>query len=155
MIKPSITAGIGRFILAGSGFVLASGCAALPGAPPPAPAIPAAGAQFDAIYVGQNTAVSGSGFYCGASAYPEMIAVRDGRFDYPFLVNPPRTTPVPVQIAADGTFAAQLQYGTEEPGPRSRYITAWVTVVGRIAAGELDATVTDLRCVRHLSARRG
>jgi hypothetical protein len=84
-----------------------------------------------------------------------MIAVHDGRFDYPFLVNPPRTTPVPVQIAADGTFAAQLQYGTEEPGPRSRYITAWVTVVGRIAAGELDATVTDLRCVRHLSARRG
>ena len=41
---------------------------------------------------------------------------------------------MPVQIAADGTFAAQMQYGTEDYGPRSRFRTAWVTVTGRIAA---------------------
>jgi hypothetical protein len=155
MTKPSIGVGLRLFALAGCGLALAGGCATLPGAPPPAPAVPAAGAQFDGIYAGQNDAVTGWGFFCGAPAFSETIAVSGGRFDYPFLVNPPRTTPIAVQIAADGTFAAQMQYGTEEPGPRSRYITAWATVTGRITAGGLDATVTDLRCVRRLSARRG
>jgi hypothetical protein len=143
--------------MVGCAFVLACGCAAVPGGPlpAPAPALPAAGTQFDGIYAGQNAAVSGWGFWCGAPAFPATIAVSDGRFDYAFPVNPPRTTPVAVQIAADGTFAAQMQYGTEEPGPRARYINAWVTVIGRISATELDATVTDLRCVRRVTARRG
>jgi hypothetical protein len=126
-------------------------CSTLSGAP----AAPAAGAQFDGIYAGRNDAVSGWGFLCGPSAYPQTIAVSGGRFDYPFPVNPPRTTPVPVQIAADGTFAAAMQYGTEDLGPRTLYINAWVTVSGRITGAELDATVSDLRCVRHLTAQRG
>jgi hypothetical protein len=155
MTKHLVGLEFGLSVLAGSAFVLAGGCATLPGVPPAVPAVAAAGSQFDGIYAGQNDAVSGWGFLCGAPAYPETIVVSDGRFDYPFPVNPPRIAPVPVQIAADGTFAAQMQYGTEEPGPRSRYITAWVTVSGRIAAGELDATVTDLRCVRRVAARRG
>jgi hypothetical protein len=155
MVKLSAAAGTGRSLLAVCAVVLACGCAALPGGPPRAPALPAASSQFDGIYAGQNDAVSGWGFWCGAPAYPETIAVSGGRFDYPFPVNPPRTTPVPVQIAADGTFAAQMQYGTEDPGPRGRYIYAWVTVTGRISATELDATVTDLRCVRRVTARRG
>jgi hypothetical protein len=155
MIELSAGAGSGLSVLAGCAFVLVAGCATLPGVPPPAPALPAAGSQFDGIYAGQNEAVSGWGFLCGAPAYPQTIAVSGGRFDYPYAISPPRTTPVAVQIAADGTFAAQMQYGTEEAGPRSRYITAWVTVSGRIAAGELDATVTNLRCVRRLTARRG
>ncbi len=159
MPKPSLGARIsgvriGLSVLAGCAFVLAGGCATLPVAPPAA-ALPAAGSQYDGIYAGQNDAVSGWGFWCGAPAFPETIAVSGGRFDYLFPVNPPRTSPVAVQIAADGTFAAQMQYGTEDPGPRSRYINAWVTVTGRITAGELDATVTDLRCVRRLAARRG
>jgi hypothetical protein len=154
MIKPFNGAGTGLTVLAWWASVLAAGCT-LPGASPPTPALPAAGAQFDGIYSGMNTAISGSGFQCGPPAYPETITVSGGRFDYPFAVNPPRTTPVAVQIATDGTFAAQMQYGTDEPGPRSRYITAWVTVTGRIAGGELDATATDLRCVRRLTARRG
>jgi hypothetical protein len=155
MLKISVAAGIGTSVLAGCACVLAAGCATLPGALPPRPALPAAGSQFDGIYAGQNDAISGWGFLCGAPAYPETIAVSGGRFDYPFAVNPPRTTPVPVQIAADGTFAAQMEYGTEEPGPRSRYITAWVTVTGRIWGTELAATVTDLRCVRRVTAHRG
>jgi hypothetical protein len=155
MLKLSVRSGSGLSVLAGCAVVLGAGCASLSGRLPPAPALPAAGSQFDGLYVGQNDAVSGWGFLCGAPAYPETIAVSGGRFDYPYPVSPPRTTPVAVQIAADGTFAAQMQYGTEEIGPRSRYITAWVTVTGRIAAGQLDATVTDLRCVRRLTARRG
>jgi hypothetical protein len=143
----------GRAALAGCAFALAGGCTMQPGTPPAA-ALPPAGSQYDGIYLGQNDAVSGQGFLCGAPAYPETIAVSGGRFNYAFPVNPPRATPVPVQIAADGTFAAQMQYGTEDFGPRSRYITAWVTVTGRIAAGELDAMVTDLRCVRRVAARR-
>jgi hypothetical protein len=155
MLKLSVRAGSGLFVLAGCTIVLVAGCTTLPGVPPPVSALPAAGSQFDGIYAGQNDAVSGWGFLCGAPAYPETIDVSGGRFDYPYPVSPPRTTPVVVQIAADGTFAAQMQYGTEEVGPRSRYITAWVTVTGRIAAGQLDATVADLRCVRRLTARRG
>jgi hypothetical protein len=178
MLRRSIGAGT-LAVLAGSAIVVAGGCATLTGAPPPGPALPAAGPevggpafagpevagpevagpevagrQFDGVYVGRNAAVEGWGFLCGGSTYPETITVSGGRFDYPFQVNPPRTTPIAVQIAADGTFAAQMQYGTEEPGPRSRYITAWVTVSGRVAAGVLDATVADLRCVRRLTARR-
>ena len=151
MTKPSSGAEIGLSVLAGCAFVLAAGCTAPPAATP----IQAAGSQFDGIYVGQNYAVSGWGFQCGAPAYPQTIAVSGGRFDYPFLVNPPRTTPVPVQIAADGTFRAQMLYGTEETGLRSLYMNAWVTVTGRIMQGQLDATVTDLRCVRRLTAQRG
>ena len=70
-------------------------------------------------------------------------------------MNPPRTAPIPVQIAADGTFAAQMQYGTEEYGPRSRLRTAWVTVTGRVDGGTLAATIDDYRCTRRLTAQIG
>jgi hypothetical protein len=33
--------------------------------------------------------------------------------------------------------------------------TTWVTVTGRIAAGTLDATITDYRCTRRLMAKLG
>jgi hypothetical protein len=157
MIRLSARAATNIVAMAGCAFVLACGGTAVPGGPLPAQstALPVAGTQFDGVYAGQNAAVSGWGFWCGAPAYPETIAVSGGRFDYPFLVNPPRTAPVPVQVAADGTFAAQMQYGTEDPGPRALYVNAWVTVTGRISATELDATVTDLRCVRRVTARRG
>jgi hypothetical protein len=147
--------GIGLSMLAGCIVLMTGGCTGLPGSAPPATSLPPAGTEFDGLYAGRNDAVSGWGFWCGAPAYPATITITGGRFDYPFLVNPPRTTPVVVQIAADGTFTARMLYGTDDPGPRSLYVTAWVTVVGRIAAGELDATVTDLRCVRRLTARRG
>jgi hypothetical protein len=120
-----------------------------------APAGPAAGPQFDGIYAGQNTLIRGGGFLCGAASYPERLTVRGGRFDYSFAVNPPRTVPIPVQIAADGTFSAQMQYGTEEYGPRSWFRTAWVTVIGRIDGGTLAATIDDYRCTRRLTVQIG
>ncbi len=126
---------------------LLGGCAASAG--------PAAGTQFDGSYAGQSDLVRGGGFLCGAMNAPERLTVSGGRFDYPFAVNPPRTVPIPVQIAADGTFAAQMQYGTEDYGPRARFRRAWVTVVGRIDGGMLAATIDDYRCTRRLTARIG
>jgi hypothetical protein len=155
MTWPAIGAAMGPFLLAASGVLLSAGCGALPGGPAAAPAVPAADARFDGVYAGRNVAVSGWGFLCGPPTFEQTIVVSGGGFDYPYLVSAPRTTPVPVQVAADGTFRGSIQYGTEDFGPRSRYINAWVTVAGRIAGDDLDATVSDLRCVRHLTARRG
>jgi len=124
-----------------------SGCAA--------PAGPPAGPQFDGSYAGQNTLIRGWGYMCGAPSYSERLTVRGGRFDYQFAVNPPRTAPIPVQIAADGTFAAQMQYGTEDYWPWSRLRTAWVTVTGRVDGGTLAATIDDYRCTRRLMAQIG
>jgi hypothetical protein len=120
-----------------------------------APAEPAAGTQFDGSYAGQNTLVRGWGDLCGTNTYSERLTVRGGRFEYPFAVNPPRTVPIPVQIAADGTFTTQMQYGTEDYWPRSRLRTAWVTVTGRINGGMLAATIDDYRCTRRLTVQIG
>ena len=76
------------------------------------PPMPPAGVQFDGNYVGQDTLISGVEFLCGTANLPERIEVQNGRFAYPFQVNPPRTAPLPVQIFEDGTVAGQMQYGT-------------------------------------------
>ena len=121
------------------------------------PPMPPAGVQFDGSYVGQDALVSGAEFLCGAANLPERIAVQNGQFAYPFQVNPPRTAPLPVQIFEDGTVAGHMQYGTllEEdvlmfPFPR----TDWVTLRGRITGVMLDATITNIRCVRRLTVQR-
>lgn len=132
-------------LLLGSGLALAA-CTASAGPP--------AGSQFDGTYAGQDTLVIGVAFQCGLATLPETIVVRGGEFDYPFQVNPPRTAPLPVQVFADGTVHGQMQYGTEEPGPRTRYILDWVRLNGRISGTTLDATITNLRCTRHLTAQR-
>jgi hypothetical protein len=126
---------------------------ALAGCTPPPP--PVGDAQYDGEYVGQAILVMGGGYLCEPANAPLALAVRGGRFDYPFLVNVGRTAPVPVQVAADGSFAGQMQYGTEDYWIRSHYKNAWVTVRGRIADGALDATITDDRCVHRFTARRG
>ena len=119
-----------------------------------APPVPSAGTQFDGEFAGQNTLTVGGGFICGPASYPLAVTVRDGRFDYPFPVNIGRTAPVPVLVAADGSFQGQLLYGTEDYMPISKYKNAWVYVRGRIAGGVLEATISDDRCVHQLTARR-
>jgi len=119
--------------------------------------MPPAGVQFDGNYVGQDALISGVKFLCGAANLPERIVVQNGQFAYPFQVNPPRTAPLPVQVFEDGTVDGQMQYGTllEEdvlmfPFPR----TDWVTLRGRITGPMLDATITNIRCIRRLTVQR-
>jgi hypothetical protein len=123
---------------------LASGCAA-PGAD-----LPAAGNQFDGTYQGTNSVVRGGGFVCDPVSYPDSITVSGGHFDYRFIDSLAKPAPVPVRIAADGTFSGQLQYGAEDLTPRGRFLTVWVTVTGRIDGTALEATAADYRCTRQL-----
>ena len=118
--------------------------------------MPPAGTQYDGTYAGQDSLVSGVAFQCGDAMLTEQIEVKGGRLDYPFQVNPPRTAPLPVQVGIDGSLLGQMQYGTEEDLPfQSRYRTDWVTLRGRTDGTMLDATISNLRCVRRLIAQRG
>jgi len=150
MPRPALRDRLGRLFLplGGALAALAAGCAAVPGG------MQAAGNQFDGVYAGDNQLVRGFGFVCGSPDDSLSLTVHDGRFDYPFAVAPPRTVPLPVQIAADGSFSGQMQYGTDEYLPRSNYRTEWVTVNGRITGATLDATEVELRCTRHLTLQR-
>lgn len=140
-------------ILTACGLALA-GCAVIADITPP---VPAAGAQFDGNYVGQDALLSGVAFLCGAADLPERFEVQNGQFAYPFQVNPPRVAPLPVQIFEDGTLAGQMQYGAllQEDLPMVFFPrTDWVTLRGRITGAVIEATITNMRCVRRLRAQR-
>jgi hypothetical protein len=118
-------------------------------------ALPPAGTEYDGSFVGQDSLVRGVAFQCGEPNLPERIEVRGGQFAYPFQVNPPRTAPLPVQVSVDGTLRGQLKYWVTEESPNfTRLIIDWAILNGRIAGATLDATITDLHCVRRLTARR-
>jgi hypothetical protein len=136
------------------GLRLLAGCAVLVGCAG-TPASPPAGTRYDGTYVGQDTLVSGAVFQCGAPELAETIGVRGGRFDYPFQVSPPRVAALPVEIAADGTMAGQMRYGTGEEIPGfSRDRIDWVFLRGGMSGRTMEATITDVRCVRRLTAQR-
>jgi hypothetical protein len=126
-----------------------AGCAA-PSGTPSAPA----GTRFDGVYEGRSELLRGVAFQCGQPDLPDRSIVRDGRFDFPFQVDPPRTTPIPVQIAADGSFEGSIQYGTVDYSRFSNYRNEWATVTGRITGDVLDATETDYRCARRSVLQR-
>lgn len=128
---------------------IVTGCATPVGAPP----IPA-GTRFDGVYQGRTELLRGVGFQCGQPDLPDRIIVRDGHFDFPFQVDPPRTTPIPVQIAADGSLEGSIQYGTVDYSRFSNYRNAWATVTGRISGNVLEATQTDYRCARRSVLQR-
>jgi hypothetical protein len=136
-----------HLVPAGCLLVLMAGCAGVPGAGPTAAPT---GSQFDGLYQGENRLIRGDGFLCGPPSYPESIAVSQGGFAYNFAVDPPRTTPMPVQVAADGSVRGQMQYAVQDYTPRSNIRTSWVTVTGQISGPMLDATVADERCSRRL-----
>jgi len=121
-----------------------------------APQPPPAGPQFDGRYVGTDRLVNGVEFQCGALSLPAQIDVTSGRFAYPFQVNPPRTAPLPVQVAVDGSVFGQMQYGLADDTGflQSRQRTDWVTLNGRITGPTLEATISTLRCTRRLNAER-
>lgn len=121
-----------------------------------APQPPPAGTQFDGRYIGTDHLLNGVEFQCGAASLPVQIDVVGGRFAYPFQVNPPRTAPLPVQVAVDGSVFGQMQYGlTDDNGfLASRQRIDWVTLSGRISSPTLEATITTLRCSRRLLVER-
>lgn len=137
-----------RSIAAVAGLALLAGCAATQPSGPPA------GRQFDGTYVGHTALLRGWGFQCGIPDFPQQIIVRDGRFDYPFQVDPPTVTPVAVPIGADGSFHRSMQYGVFEPLYRRDYRTAWMTIDGRVTGNAIDITESDLRCTRRTTLQR-
>lgn len=136
-----------------SRFVLVSGCL-LAGAASCSVPTPSVTTAFDGTYVGQDGLVGGVSFLCGTPMRDLAITVRDGAFDYPFLVAPPRDAALPARIAPDGIVAGGMQYGTSDNTPRRDYVTAWVYLSGRVTGTILDATIVDLRCARRLVVRR-
>ncbi len=119
------------------------------------PPIQPAGTQYDGVYIGQDTLISGADFQCGAPILQERLDVRAGHFDYPFQVSPPRVAPLPVQVARDGTMAGQMQYGTgDEIKEFSRDRVDWVYLRGGIAETTMDATISNIHCIRRLTAQR-
>jgi hypothetical protein len=136
------------YLFGGGCAVLLGGCAITSETAP-------AGTRYDGMYVSQDRLVSGAAFQCGAPELSETIEVRDGRFAYPFQVSPPRVVPLPVEIAADGKVAGQMQYGMdEELFGLSRLIYDWALLRGQISGTAMDATVTTLRCARRLTGQR-
>jgi hypothetical protein len=133
--------------LPGGYALLVGGCALTPVQAP-------AGTRYDGVYVSQDRLLGGVAFQCGAPDLPETIEVRNGRFEYPFQVSPPRVAALPVDIAADGTIAGQMLYGTGEEIPSlSRDRVAWVYLRGKISGTTMDAMITTSRCVRHLAGQ--
>ena len=118
------------------------------------PAIPAAGNQFDGTYQGDNRVVRGFGWVCAPPSYQDAVTVTAGRFNYTFVDQLAQPAPIPVQIAADGTFKGQIQYGTESNNPWIGFIVVWAIVTGHINGTALEATVTDFRCTRQLMLQR-
>ena len=127
---------------------LLAGCATAPAKPP-------AGPQFDGVYQGDNRLVRGFGFLCEPADIPRAVTVQGGQFDYPFPVNAPRTAPLHVQIAEDGTFYGAMQFGmvtTTHFG--ANYKTEWAIVSGGISGSELQGTLSSDECTRQLTMQR-
>jgi hypothetical protein len=125
---------------------LAAGCTG--------PAVPVAGNQFDGVYQGENRAVRGFGWVCSPPSYQDAVTVNAGRFNYTFFDQLAQPARIPVQIAADGTFRGQIQYGTDSALRWAGMIIVWATVTGRINGTTIEATVADFRCTRQLTLQR-
>ena len=123
------------------------------------PPVPAAGNQFDGTYQGESHVVRGDGGYiCAPHDAPLSVVIRNGRFDYIYKnYDMAAAAPIPVQIAADGTFSGQIQYAAETYMRWSGggIVAAWAMVRGRIAGKTIDATFSDYRCARELQLQGG
>ena len=88
------------------------------------------------------------------STCPNLVPTTS-RFNYTFVDNLAQPAPIPVQIAADGTFRGQIQYSTDSANQNwVGVLTVWATVTGRINGTTIEATVADFRCTRQLMLQR-
>jgi hypothetical protein len=137
-----------RHILAALGCLcaLTGGCVA-----PIAPA----GNQFDGTYQGDSRLIRGFGYVCALPAASTSVTVHGGRFDYIYdNYDLARPAPIPVQIAADGTFSGQIQYLVPSLNRWGTTPAAWAMLRGRVAGKALDATLTDYHCTRQMDLTR-
>jgi hypothetical protein len=112
--------------------------------PPPPPA----GPQFDGYYIGQSRLTRGGGFICGNPGLPQELTVIGGRFDYPFQDEAGFVIPEPVQVAADGSFRAVIQYARYDTSPWLPWHRYYLTLEGRIVGPTMEVAESDLRCDR-------
>ena len=115
---------------------------------------PPAGPQFDGVYAGSVRVIRGGGFVCNYNPESLSLTVHDGQFDYPFVVNGPRTAPLHVQVFADGRFRGDMQFGLVDPMTRMGYRTEWATVTGHIGGANLEGTIDNLECTRQMALQR-
>jgi hypothetical protein len=88
-------------------------------------------------------------------SYQDAVTVKAGRFNYTFVDQLAQPAPIPVQIAADGTFRGRIQYWTESTNQNQiEGLPVWAIVTGHIAGTSLEATVADFRCTRQLMLQR-
>lgn len=137
-------------VMAGVALTSLSGCTA-------SAVGPQAGTQFDGVYSGASILVHGFGYVCDPPRYDVSIPVKGGRFDYAHWVSPLVNRPVRVQVLADGALAGQAPYQAEsyfQRGSDFGFVSAWIRIEGKISGPELEATVSDYRCTRHLTLQR-
>lgn len=108
--------------------------------------------RFDGTYRGSSSLVKGWGYVCGTSDLTRSLDIVNGRFDYPFQIDPLKVRQVPVKISADGSFTAYRQYGTG--GEKSDYLPGTVTITGHIMGETLQATASNMNCSRNILLRR-
>ena len=119
------------------------------------PPVAAAADQFDGIYQGDNRVVRGFGWVCAPPSYQDTVTVKAGRFNYTFVDQLSQPAPIPVQIAADGTFRGRIQYLAESTNQnQSEGLTVWAIVTGHITRTVLEANVADFHCTRQLMLQR-
>jgi hypothetical protein len=124
--------------LAAVALLASAGCAALPNA----------GSQFDGSYSGSSVVTRGGTGYCGQNG-PEKLVVSGGRFTYVYPMPWDGPLTIPTQVHADGSFNGAAQYvDSSYTLYGARYV--WVTVLGRIDGGALNAQVESVTCARRL-----
>ena len=70
-------------------------------------------------------------------------------------VLPRHVAPLPVQVDIEGRMAGRMQYGTgDEMIGFSRDRVDWVYLRGDITGTTMDATISNIHCLRRLIARR-
>jgi hypothetical protein len=107
--------------------------------------------RFDGTYRGNGNPIMGWGYVCGTSELQSLM-VADGKFYYPFHVNPLTTKTVPIKIAADGSFMAYVEYATG--GESSDYMPGSLTISGRVDGQILQGIARNMYCSREITLRR-
>ncbi len=107
--------------------------------------------QFDGTYSGNGDPIMGWGYVCGTSDLQSLV-VADGKFYYPFHLDPLTTNTIPIKISPDGSFMAYAEYATG--GESSDYMPGALTITGHVDGQTLQAIARNMFCSRKIALRR-